>query len=256
MKKILITLSLIIVLTMTACQSKSDKDTLVVLTSSGYEPYEMVDTTGQLTGFDIELMEALALEAGVEIEWLDVDFNGIIASLESGQYEVAIAGISPTADRAEVVDFSDVYYNSEAGVQNYLVFENEDNYLSFSDLDGLVVGAQLGTIQAELLEDVAAEYNFTVELRNSNSQIIEEIKIGTIDAFLVEKLVADSILEVNTDFTKTQIDESLDTLYGNAIAFAKGSEYKEVFNLALAVLIENGTLDQLIEKWFNSGDSE
>ncbi len=249
MKKIVLAMVIFMSFAMFGCQSNND-DVLTVLTSSGYEPYEMVDTSGNLTGFDIELMEALAAEAGIEIVWKDVDFGGIIASLESGQYEVAIAGISPTASRAESVDFSEVYYNSEAGLQNFLVFENENSYTTLESLDGLVVGAQLGTIQAELLQEYAEEYNFTVELRDYNAQIIEAIKLGTIDAVLVESLVADSILEVNEDFAKAELETSLDQLYGNAIAFAKGSEYVEIFNAALAVLQENGTLQQLIDKWF------
>ncbi|MBI9009358.1 MAG: amino acid ABC transporter substrate-binding protein [Tenericutes bacterium] len=251
MKKIIIaTVALLLFVSLVGCQANENTETLTVLTSSGYEPYEMVDTNGDLTGFDIELMEALALEVGVEIEWLDVDFGGIIASLESGQYEVAIAGISTTLLRAESVDFSDVYYNSEDGVQNYLIFEDGSSYSSLADLDGLVVGAQLGTIQAELLVEYAEQYNYTVELRNTNSVVIEEIKLGTIDAMLVENLVADSILEVNTDFAKEKLTDSLDSLYGNAIAFSMGSEWVDVFNTALATLKENGTLATLIEKWF------
>ncbi len=249
MKKLVFILSIFIGITLTGCQEKND-DVLVVLTSSGYEPYEMVDTDGNLTGFDIDLMEALAEEAGITIEWKDVNFDGIIASLQSGQYEVAIAGISPTPERDEVIDFSDVYYNSEDGLTNYMLFETEDNITSLDDLNGLVVAAQLGTVQAELLNDLSSEYNFTVELRNTNTQIVEEIKIGAIDVLVVESLVSDSILENNTDFTKVMLEASTDALYGNAIAFAEGSEYQEIFNEALQTLKENGTLDALIKKWF------
>jgi len=250
MKKIVMAFGLIIVLSLAGCQQKGDTEVLTVLTSSGYEPYEMVDEDGQLTGFDIELMEALASEAGIEIEWLDVSFEGIIASLQAGQYEVAIAGITPTPDRANVVDFGEVYYNSENGITNYMVYEDENSYNTLDDLQGLVVGAQLGTIQAELLGELAEDYGFTVELRDTNSQIIEEIKIGTINVLLVESLVADSIVEANSEFTKTELITDLDQLYGNAIAFAKGSGYVDIFNNALEVLKDNGTLDSLIAKWF------
>jgi len=250
MKKIVMAFGLIIVLSLAGCQQKGDTEVLTVLTSSGYEPYEMVDEDGQLTGFDIELMEALASEAGIEIEWLDVSFEGIIASLQAGQYEVAIAGITPTPDRANVVDFGEVYYNSENGITNYMVYEYENSYNTLDDLQGLVVGAQLGTIQAELLGELAEDYGFTVELRDTNSQIIEEIKIGTINVLLVESLVADSIVEANSEFTKTELITDLDQLYGNAIAFAKGSGYVDIFNNALEVLKDNGTLDYLIAKWF------
>lgn len=250
MKKTIALMITVLVLTLAGCTEQ--EDTLVVLTSSGYEPYEMIDTDGSLTGFDIELMEALAEELDIVIEWKDVNFDGIIASLQSGQYEVAIAGISPTEERDEVIDFSTVYYNSTSGLENYLIFDTEDGYTSLSDLSGLVVGAQLGTIQADLLTELSTTYNFTVELRTQNAQLVEEVKIGTIDALVLESLVADSILDANDTLSKIKLEESTDSLYGNAIAFSEGSEYQALFNEALQTLEDNGTLQALIDKWFTS----
>ena len=249
MKKYLLLVISILVMTLSSCGNTSEK--IVILTSSGYEPYEMVDTDGNLTGFDIELMEALALEAGLEIEWKDVDFDGIIASLQSGQAEIAIAGISPTEERKEMVDFSDVYYNTESGLTNFFLYDSVNSYTSFDDLDGLVVSAQMGTVQASLLESLSSEYNFTVDLRNTNTQIVEEIKAGRIDVLVVESLIADSILEINTTLTKAGFESALDDTSGNAIAFAKNSEYVDLLNSALETLKSNGTLDDLIAKWFN-----
>jgi len=249
MKKFILSITLLLVVTLSGCTQKTDK--ITVLTSSGYEPYEMIDTDGNLTGFDIELMEALAAEAGLEIEWKDVAFDGIIASLQSGQAEIAIAGISPTEERKVNVDFSDVYFNQDSGLTNFMVFENTLSITSLDDLNGLVVGAQLGTVQATLLESIKDEYGFTVDLRNSNTQIVEELKAGRIDVLIVEALISDSILEANTTLTKVGFESSLDDTSGNAIAFTKGSEYVEQINAALKVLIENGTVDELINKWFN-----
>lgn len=250
MKKFIIALLVLFTVTLSGCQE--DTETVTVYTSSGYEPYELIGTDGELTGFDIELMEALALEVGIEIEWKDVDFDGIIASLQSGQAEIAIAGISPTAERKEQVSFSDVYYNSESGLTNFLVFDESNSITGLEDLDGLVVSAQLGTVQATLLESIKDEYNFTVDLRNTNTQIVEEIKAGRIDVLVVESLISDSILEANSGLSKVGFESELDDESGNAIAFAKDSEYVELFNEALQTLKDNGTLDALIEKWFNN----
>jgi polar amino acid transport system substrate-binding protein len=249
MKKIMITLILFIVLTITGCEEQTEKVT--VLTSSGYAPYEIIDTDGSLTGFDIELMEALAAEIGIEIEWKDVSFDGIIASLQSGQAEIAIAGISPTDDRKENVDFSNVYYDTNSGLSNHLVYLTEDNIQSLDDLEGLVVGAQMGTVQATLLEDFSEIYNFTYDLRNTNTQIVEEIKAGRIDVLVVEEAIALEILELNSELSSIGFSSSLDSVSGNAIAFSKGSEYVDLFNEALVTLEENGTLQALIDKWFN-----
>lgn len=249
MKKFIVSLVVLLGLVLNGCESS--EETVTVLTSSGYEPYEMIDTDGNLTGFDIELMEALAEEAGLTIEWKDVDFDGIIASLQSGQAEIAIAGISPTEERKVNVDFSDVYYNTESGLTNFLVFDSSSAITGLDDLTGLVVGAQLGTVQASLLESIKDEYGFTVDLRNTNTQIVEEIKAGRIDVLVVESIISDSILEANDTLAKVGFESVLDDTSGNAIAFAKDSEYTAIFNEALDTLKENGTLDDLIEKWFN-----
>jgi len=248
MKKIILGVLVVLGFVLSGCEQKGD--TLVVLTSSGYEPYEIVDTNGNLTGFDIELMEALAAEVGVEIEWKDVNFDGIIASLQAGQAEIAIAGISPTEERKEMVDFGDVYYNSEAGLSNFLVFDEDSPITGLNDLEGLVVSAQLGTVQATLLQAISDEYGFTVDLRNTYTQIVEEVKAGRIDVFVVEKVISESILEVNSFLDKIGFESTLDDVTGNAIAFTKDSEYVDDFNEALKVLIENGTLTELIDKWF------
>jgi len=71
----------------------------------------MIDENGELIGFDIDLMNAIAEYLEISIEWNDVDFDGIIASLQTNQADAAIAGISPTAERAEVVDFTVVYFS-------------------------------------------------------------------------------------------------------------------------------------------------
>lgn len=247
MKKMIIVLSIMSVLLLSACEESTS---VTVLTSSGYEPYEMIDNNGNLIGFDIELMEALAEEAGINIVWKDVAFEGIIASLQSGQASIAIAGISPTAERSEIVDFSDIYYNSALGLTNVIISDSSSNITSLEDLEGKIVSAQLGTVQASFLESIKDDYNFTVDLRDNNTQIVEEIKAGRIDALIVEVLISESILAQNSSLTSTGFESILDNESGNAIAFSKGSPYVDIFNEALKTLIEDGTVQALIEKWF------
>jgi polar amino acid transport system substrate-binding protein len=249
MKKLMILLALFVsFITLSACSSSSQS--ITVLTSSGYEPYQMVNEAGELIGFDIDLMEAIADYLDWEIVWQDVDFDGIIASLQAGQAPLAIAGITPTPERAQMVDFSDIYFSSEAGLQNFLVFSSSSPLSGLGDLSGKVIGAQLGTIQAELLNSLADEYNFTVDLRNQNAQIVEEIQNGRIDALVVEAVVADAILANNTQLSSSLLDADISNIFGNAIAIGKNTGYLEPINEAIAALLEDGTLQTLIDKWF------
>lgn len=250
MKKMRIIALLVgLLLTLSACQNH-DENSLIVLTSSGYEPYQMVDANGELIGFDIDLLHAIAAYLEIDVVWQDVDFDGIIASLQMKQADVAIAGITPTEARAQIVDFSHIYYNSEAGLQNYLLFDSTQNISSLDDLEGLIIGAQLGTIQAELLQSLSETYGFTVDLRTTNAQIVEEIKSNRIDGLVVESLVANAIMAQNSFLTSWLVEADLGHMYGNAIAFPKDSPWLELFNEALAALEADGTLSALIAKWF------
>ncbi|QWC00152.1 ABC transporter substrate-binding protein [Mycoplasmatota bacterium] len=246
-KLILITIFMIASLTMLGCQKQ--ENTIKVLTSSGYEPYEMIDKTGKLIGFDIELMEALAKEIGVVIEWQDVDFKGIIASLQAKTADAAIAGISPSLERAEMVDFSDIYYNSLSGLSNYMIFKDSFNYTKPEDLKGLTIGAQIGTVQAEYITNLKEKYDFKVDLRDTNAQIVEEIKTNRIDVLIVESPVAKTIIQANTGLKSSHFESETDQYQGLSIAFPKNSEWTEKFNIALRTLTENGTLNALMNKW-------
>jgi len=224
---------------------------LVILTSSGYEPYEMIDENGELIGFDIDVMNAIADYLDITIEWKDVDFDGIIASLQTNQADAAIAGISPTAERAQVVDFTVVYFSEEGGLINMMVFDpTKVSVTSLEDLAGLTVGAQLGTIQAGLLEELSSEIGFTTDFRNQNAQIVQEIALGNIDVLIVEQLVASSILAANEGLAQVALDSDLQSS-GNAIALPKNSPYTTQFNEAITALIEDGTIEELVAKWFN-----
>jgi polar amino acid transport system substrate-binding protein len=250
MKK-LFNVVLITVLALSVAACGSEQDELVILTSAGYEPYEMYDENGVLIGFDIDMMNAIADYLNITFVWQDVDFDGIIASLQTNAADAAIAGISPTAERAQVVDFTIVYFNEEAGLVNMMIYDpSKISINSKADLVGLTVGAQLGTIQAGLLNELSEEIGFTVDLRNQNSLIVQEIANGRIDVLVVERLVADAIVAANPSLTLTQLDSDLDSP-GNAIALPKGSPYTAQFNEAIQALIENGTVAELVAKWFN-----
>ena len=248
MKKLLtLVLTGVLAFSIAAC---ADEEVLVVLTSSGYEPYEMIDENGVLIGFDIELMVAIAEYLDITFEWQDVDFDGIIASLQTNQADAAIAGISPTAERAEFVDFTIVYFNEEAGLVNMMVYDpSKVTINSKEDLAGLTVGAQLGTIQAGLLEELSSEIGFTLDLRNQNAVIVQEIANSRIDVLVVERLVSDSIVAANPNLAQAVLESDL-VSPGNAIALPKNSPYTAQFNEAIEALIEDGTIAALVEKWF------
>ncbi len=250
MKKILsIVLALLFVVSLSAC-AQDQSEVVVVLTSSGYEPYQMVNEQGELIGFDIDLMEAIADYLGWTIEWRDVDFDGIIASLQANQAPLAIAGITPTAERAQMVDFSNIYFNSEDGLLNYFIFNSSTPIEGLEGLEGKVIGAQLGTIQAELITELAETYGFTVDLRSQNAQMIQEIFNGRMDAMVTERLVAETIVATNPTLSLSPVGDAEANEFGNAIAVSKSFGQLDAINEAIAALQADGTIAALVAQWF------
>ena len=103
------------------------KDTIVVGTNAEYAPFEYLDSNGNLTGFDIDLMNAIAKEENVNIKWVDLPFDSLLGSIEAGDIEAIAASIAPTKERAQSVDFSDVYYTGSQSI----VYRTGDEYTDF-----------------------------------------------------------------------------------------------------------------------------
>lgn len=253
MKKLSI-IFVLLTLVLTACSAPSEQPEgavtkITVLTSPDYPPFESIDATGKYVGFDIELMEAIAEIMGVEVVWKEQSFDGIIAGLQAGQGDMAISGMSVDAKRALSVDFSDIYKDGEA-LYTAVVLKDK-GYTTIADLTGLKIGVQTGTIQEIAVNALKDKYQFTVDSRASFLTIIEDIKLGRLDALIIDYENANSYTLANPELTTFKIEDTdLDQDGGTAVALPKGSEWTEKVNAALAQLKEDGTLAELISKWF------
>lgn len=120
------------------------KGKLVVGTATGYYPFEMADKNGKLVGFDIDVANALGKELGVEIEFQNYAFSGLIPALQAKKVDLVIAGMTITEKRKEVVDFSESYFKSG---QAMLVSKKYPNAKKWEDLDkkGNVIAVSMGT---------------------------------------------------------------------------------------------------------------
>ena len=126
----------------------ADNATLRVVTDATFPPMEFVKD-GQRTGFDIDLVEALGRAMGRKIEWIDIDFKGLIPALQSGRADMAVSAIYITDERRKVVDFSDAYY---AG--GLVVLTKKDGAIkTLKDMDGKKVAVQVGTKSVNFLKD-------------------------------------------------------------------------------------------------------
>lgn len=223
---------------------------LRVATEASYPPFEMVDPdNGELIGFDIELMKAIAEKAGFEIEFLNTPFDPLLAGMAQCQFDAAVSAITITEERAKEMDFSDPYIN--AG-QIIAVQINNTDITSVDDLKGKNVGVQLGTtgqIQAEKIEGANIKAYDTADLA------FLDLANGQLDGVIVDYPTTLNYVNQFSDKIKTTGEIFTDESYG--IAVCKGNtELLGKINAALAELKADGTLAELESKWLASALNE
>jgi glutamine transport system substrate-binding protein len=218
---------------------------LVVATDTNFPPFEFKDPkTGQHTGFDVELWDALAKEIGVEYDLQPMAFKGIVPGLQSAQLDAGIAGMSITDKRREVIDFSDGYYDSGLLL---LVRADDTSITNLKTLDGKVVATKQGTTSVEFLKENANTAE-TKLFPNDNAMFME-LLTGGVDAVMFDKPVIESFVSKRG---KGEVKIVGDLYAGQpyGIGFPKGSELVSKVNAALKAIKANGTYNTLYKKWF------
>ncbi|WP_082684159.1 glutamine ABC transporter substrate-binding protein [Lentibacillus amyloliquefaciens] len=224
-------------------ESSELKDSYVVATDSSFVPFEFKED-GEYVGFDIDLINAIADEAGFDIELEVTNFDGIIPGLQTGSFDIAIAGISITEERAEKIDYSDPYY--ESGLAIGVPEENED-IQGIEDLEGKTIATRLGSTSASYIEE---------NIDNADPSQFEQldqaylaVENGSADAVLYDAPNVNYYIQTTGDGLKVVGDLYQAEDYG--IAISKGQEeLVTAINDALATLKENGTYDEIYAKWF------
>ena len=228
-------------------------DTLRVGMECDYAPYNwqqvnetafttpIADGNGYADGYDVQLAQRIAAALGMDLEVVKTEWDGLIPSLISGNIDLIIAGMSPTADRRMTIDFSDYYYQSELVV----VVRADGAYAgaaSLNDLSGAVICAQLGTFHDTVIDQIPGVIHDTP--RDTFPAMIVALRSGAIDGYIAERPGAEADVMANPGLTYLQFaegqgfeaDES-DTAI--SIGLVYGSPYKDAINEALANIPED-----------------
>lgn len=233
--------------TLSKLESIKASGKLIVGTSADYPPYEfhlMNDKEGELVGIDIDIAKVIATELGVQLEIKNLIFSRIFQALDSGQIDIAIAGLSPTEERKKVASFSDVYYQA---IQCVIIRkENAELIKTIEDLRGKKVGVQRDSIQEEMARGKIHGAEF--DIRETIEELIIILDKGLVEGVILEKPVGDSYVHRNKSFTSLKCEEKLNNLLGSAIAVKKGDNalLKEI-NRILAKLKKQGKIDEFVE---------
>lgn len=221
---------------------------LSVGTNAEFPPFEYVDDNGEPDGFDIALIKAIGEKLGVEVQVENMEFNALVASI-GGKIDVAIAGMTVTDERKEMVDFSDSYYTA---VQ-YVILPKDSEIAAAADLEGKAIGVQLGTTGDFIAEEIAgaevAQYNKALDAVN-------DLVNGRLDCVIVDKnpaLVFQSRFQDQvTAVDGAQFDFEPEEY---AIAIPKGdTALADQINAALKEMMDDGTFDALVKEYIEGSD--
>ena len=221
----------------------AQNNVLRVATDATFPPMEFVEN-GKKTGFDVELVEAVAAKMGKKVEWIDIDFKGLVPGLVAKRYEMAVSAIYITDERKKVVDFTQPYY---AGGLVAMVKDGSP-ITKLTDLNGKKVSVQVGTKSVGFLtENYPKVQRVEVE---KNQEMFNLVDIGRADAAVTGKPAA--FQYIRTRGGMKVLPEQLTTEeYGMAIR-KDMPELTAAVNKALEQLKADGGYQKIVDKWFPS----
>lgn len=243
----------------TAAESEAGEtvQTIVVGTAAEFKPFEYIDEDGNLVGFDIDLMNAMAQAGGFEVAFVNTTFDGLLVALANGEYDAAIAAITVTDARSEVVNFTDVYMQPGQGLVSYLdsgqgIAVRTDN----TTINGpasltaeMSVGVQLGTTGDMYVTD-----NTEVDVQRFAEAplALQALSNGDLDAVVTD-------IAVIADFVKSNPEAGVrlggGSFTAEEYAIAVHPDRQEVLALlndALARVRADGTYDRIFNEWFGT----
>lgn len=222
-----------------------DKGVLVVATDANYPPFDfpaIIDGNQEIVGIDMDIGQAIADDLGVELEIQNVEFSSILAGVETGLYDLAIAGLTYSEERDEVLDFSDPYYQSRFTLT--VLKDQEDDFKTLDDMVGKSVGVQTGTVQEQVAQGLEG---VEIVSMGNFSDLLLQLKTGAIDSVMSEEPVAELNVLENPDLAVSDID--LDYEVGKMIAAQEGqAELLEEVNKTISKLIDGGKIEEFYQK--------
>lgn len=222
-----------------------EDNVLVMATNAEFPPYEYHEGD-EIVGIDAEVAALIAEELGMTLEIEDMAFDSVLAAVQSGKADIAMAGITVTEDRKMVVNFSDTYTKA-----TQMIIVAEDSEIAGpDDLAGKTIGVQLGTTGDIYVEDVE---DATIERYSKGFEAVQALIQGKVDAVVIDGEPAKVFVEENDGI---KLLEEAFTEEEYAIAIAKDNEaLLEKVNAALATLTENGEFQKVIDKYIG-GEAE
>ena len=231
--------------TLALMASHANAQAIRIATEGAYAPYNFLDDAGKPAGFEIDLSVELCSRAALECEIIINEWDSMIPNLVAGNYDAIMAGMSITEERKQQIDFSDNYLPPDPSF--YMV--RAGTQLDFAALSGKSIGVQGATIQAGYA-DTNFGANNTIKAFETADQALADLNAGNVDVVLADGSYISEIVGGSGGALEIVGPE---VAIGNGIGVGlrqADDELEAKFNAAVAAMKADGSLDDLIVKWF------
>lgn len=250
---LVMSLVLSVLLVLTACggggdqAGGSDDKVLRVGTDAAYPPFEKQEGSGEITGFDIEVIQAIAEAEGMEARVQHTGWDGLFEAVDSGKVDVGISAITITEDRKKKYDFSDPYFDAK----QLILVPNDSKVSTLKELKGKKIGVQSGTTGEIIVQETFGKTYEGLRSYEDTPGAIDDLMLGRVDAVVADNgVILDYLKKLPKGNFKMVEDKSFETeTYG--IMVKKGNqETLDKINSGLKKIKEDGTFDKIYEKYF------
>ncbi|MBM5569967.1 MULTISPECIES: basic amino acid ABC transporter substrate-binding protein [Deefgea] len=221
--------------------------TYQVATDAAYAPFESLNNKKEVVGFSVDILEAIAKKSGMTIKFINTPWEGIFATLSTGDRDMVISSVTITPERKQSMDFSDPYFEAKQ-----LIAVGKNSKVSkFTDLKTLKVGVQTGTTGDEVIQKLQGKTSPNIKRFESTPLAIKELENGGVDAVVADNGVVVNFVANNPNSKLKMIDDATFAKEYYGIAVKKGNKaLLEQINKGLAAIKADGTYDKIYNKYF------
>jgi len=218
-------------------------------TDAAYAPFESQNEKGEIVGFSIDLMRAVAAKAGIEVKFVNTPWEGIFNTLAQGDRDLLISSIGITDERRQTIDFSDPYFDAH----QLIAVPDKSKVAKFDDLKTLKVGVQTGTSADEVVSKLLGKTSTNVKRFESNTLALKELEAGGVDAVVADNGVVIHYVANNTAAKFRAVNDPAFVPEQYGIAVKKGNaELLGKINKALADVRADGSYEKIYTQYFGA----
>jgi polar amino acid transport system substrate-binding protein len=215
-------------------------------TDAAYAPFESQNETGEIVGFDIDIVRAVADKAGLQVKFINTPWEGIFNALKQGDRDLLVSSITITDERRQSMDFSEPYFDAH----QLIAVRGDSKVTRFQDLEALRVGVQTGTTGDETITKLQGKNSVNIKRFESTPLALKELESGGIDAVVADNGVVINYVANNAASRFRMVNDPAFVPEHYGIAVRKGdAALLAKLNQGLAAIRADGTYDRIHAKY-------